>query len=77
VLISLCTRCSGDLNCNCGGSDVDVAGGFGFRTRIVEAPALKGAQVSAEVLDISMAARTIFLFFFSGIRHVELFVPFV
>jgi hypothetical protein len=53
------------------------AGGFGFRARIGKAPTLEGAQVSAEVLDISMAARTIFFFFFSGIRSVELFVPFV
>ncbi|KAL5660966.1 hypothetical protein ACJX0J_028091, partial [Zea mays] len=35
----------------CGGSDVDDAGGFGFITRIGEAPALEGAQVSAEFYD--------------------------
>jgi hypothetical protein len=47
VLISLRTRCSGDLNCSCGDFVVDGAGGF--RARIGEAPALEGAQVSAEV----------------------------
>jgi hypothetical protein len=56
---------------------MDDAGGFGFIARIGEAPALEGAQVSAEVLDISMAARIILFFFFSGIRPIELFVPFV
>jgi len=41
-------RCSVDLNCSCGDFDVD-AGGF-RATGIGEAPALQGAQVSAEVL---------------------------
>jgi hypothetical protein len=53
---------------------VDDAGGFDFRARISETPALEGAQVSAEVLDISMAARTIWLHeLYSSFSHFRCF----